>query len=332
MNIIFLFGILFSVIGLSIALYLFRKKKALQKPFSPLRTDCHTVIQSNYASIFGVPLEYFGIGYYLLSALLYTALTVFPYLDVVLLKTILVVISVVGAVFSLYLIALQAFVIKSWCSWCVMSAIISVTLFIISFLSITPEVFVPISSFRRILIIIHVLAVVVGMGSAFFTDRLFFKFLKDYKISGEEKNIMDEVSKLIWCSLFVIIISGIFIYMTNIEGYNNSPKFLAKMITVFVVTINGIFLNVIVSPQITSINFLNEVPFSRDISKKRKIAFALGAISLSSWLSAFCLAMFKDIPYNLLEILGIYLVFVVFAIVGSQVFEYFLSNKKIKIL
>lgn len=331
MNIHFLLGILFSLVGLLIALYLLRKKKALERPFCPLRADCHTVIQSKYSSILGVPLEYFGIGYYLLSALLYTAPIAFPFLDVVLLKTILITISVVGAVFSVYLIALQAFVIKSWCSWCVLSAITSTILFVISFVSLTPEVFVTISLFKRFLIIIHVLAVIVGMGSAFVTDRLFFKFLKDYKISEEEKNIMDEVSKIIWIALFVIIVSGIFIYFTNISEYNNTPKFFAKMIAVLVITVNGIFLNVIISPKLVSINFLNEVPFSRDISKKRKLAFALGAVSLSSWLTAFCLAMLKNIPYTLFEILGVYLVVVVFAILGSQVFEYVLSNKKIEI-
>ncbi len=331
MNINFLFGILFSLVGLLIALYLFRKKKALQKPFCPLRADCHTVIQSNYASMFGVPLEYFGIGYYLLSAILYATPFAFNFLDIVLLKTILIALSVVGAIFSIYLIALQAFVIKSWCSWCVLSATISIILFIISSISLTPEVFALIASFKRFIIIIHVLAVVIGMGSAFVTDRLFFKFLKDYKISEEEKNIMDEVSKVIWYSLFVVIISGIFIYMTNMEGYNNSPKFWVKMIAVLVVTINGIFLNVVISPKLISINFLNEVPFSRDISKKRKLAFALGAISLSSWLTAFCLAMLKNLPYNLFEIFGAYFVILVLAILGSQVFEYVLSNKKINI-
>jgi uncharacterized membrane protein len=286
MNIHFLLGILFSLAGLLIALYLLRKKKALERPFCPLRADCHRVIQSQYSSMFGVPLEYFGIGYYLLSALLYVTPILFPFLDIVIIKTILITISVVGAIFSLYLISLQAFVIKSWCSWCFLSAIISVVLFIISFTSITPEVVVTIGFFKRFLVIVHVLAVVVGMGSAFITDRLFFRFLKDYRISPEEKNIMDDVSKVIWVALFIIFVSGFLIYITNMGGYNSTPRFWVKMLGVLIITINGIFLNVVISPKLISINFLDEIPFSRDVSKKRKLAFALGSISLSSRINA----------------------------------------------
>ncbi len=91
-------------------------------------TGCDTVAQSPYALLFGVPLSVIGMFYYLSVILLVVfyfgtkqqiAMKVFSLL------------SVVGFLASVYFIYLQAFVIKAFCFYCILSAVTSTTLFVL---------------------------------------------------------------------------------------------------------------------------------------------------------------------------------------------------------
>ena len=55
----------------------------------------------------------------------------------------------------------------------------------------------------------------------------------------------------------------------------------------------------------------------------RKIAFALGAISIVSWYSAFILGMLRTLPIEFSSLLLIYLFILGGAIIGSQFMERF---------
>lgn len=88
--------------------------------------DCDKVLLSAYAKLFGIPVALFGAGFYLAIFLLavycleaknkkvFRAL--FP-------------LSWLGFLFSVYLFLLQALIINSFCSYCVVSAILATLLF-----------------------------------------------------------------------------------------------------------------------------------------------------------------------------------------------------------
>lgn len=96
--------------------------------FLPILSDCGKVLQSQYASIFRVPVALIGAFYYfvlifiIISSLMSTK-KIFRYL--IILQT------MAGAVMSLYFMYLQLAVIRSICIYCTISALIS---FIIIFL------------------------------------------------------------------------------------------------------------------------------------------------------------------------------------------------------
>ena len=119
--------------GFLVAKHIYGSKKTGMPLVCPVRFDCHSVVNSDYSKIFGIPVELLGMGYYALIALAYL-LSIFVILPATL-HTIFFIFSKLAFLFSLYLIGVQIFVLKKGCSWCIVSAILS-TLILLSSLSI----------------------------------------------------------------------------------------------------------------------------------------------------------------------------------------------------
>jgi len=92
----------------------------------PLVGGCNTVLQSSYAQIFGYPVALYGLLFYLSIFVLS-----FLYLDRgnARVFTLLKLLPIVGFLFTLWFLYLQAFVIKSYCFFCLISAGLSMILF-----------------------------------------------------------------------------------------------------------------------------------------------------------------------------------------------------------
>jgi len=169
---------------------------------------------------------------------------------------------------------------------------------------------------------LHLIAAAIGLGGATITDVFFFKFLKDFKISESESEILRTLSQVIWFTLALIVLTGIGLYLPASERLLISSKFLVKMIVVGVIIINGAFLNLLISPKLVHISFGESHHHeSGELHRLRKLAFALGAISSVSWYSAFILGSLRRLSFSFQELLGIYLILVVIAVIGSQVIE-----------
>lgn len=187
--------------------------------------------------------------------------------------------------------------------------------------------FIPLLEFLKTpLLIMHLVGFALGVGGATITDILFYRFLKDFKITKEEDSIFQVMSQVIWAGLFIAIISGLGLYLPNAEALNESVKFLVKVIVVAVVTINGAVLNLVVSPRLVDMSFKNEDEMKNSVDVKktarfRKIAFALGAISIVSWYSAAILGAIESVSISFGELLGIYIGILIIAIIGSQIAE-----------
>lgn len=96
-------------------------------PPCSLAGDCGAVLQSSYSVIFGLPVSLLGSVYYLI-----VSVGVFSYLDTkktAILKWILL-FTIFGLLASIWFVFLQAFVIKSYCLYCLGSALTSTILFI----------------------------------------------------------------------------------------------------------------------------------------------------------------------------------------------------------
>lgn len=117
-----------ALAGFYIARHIDDRKKRGKKLICPLRMSCDTVIGSSYSTLFGVPLELLGMGYYGLTVVLHMVV----FFGIVPNPLYMLIIASVAFLFSLYLVLVQAYKLHSWCSWCVGSAFISTAIFFLS--------------------------------------------------------------------------------------------------------------------------------------------------------------------------------------------------------
>lgn len=97
--------------------------------------DCHTVVHSDYSKFFGIPVEILGMAYYGLVFISYFFFIFLPGLLPNPLTGFMIFLSVTAFLFSIYLIAVQIFILKKGCSWCIISSLISALIFILTALT-----------------------------------------------------------------------------------------------------------------------------------------------------------------------------------------------------
>ena len=119
--------------GLSIAHLIHRKRRYSHQLICPIGADCDPVIYSKYARLFRVPLETIGAIYYTIIVLTYAAFQALPDLHSPGAALVLLELTTVALLFSIYLTCIQAFVLKQWCTWCLFSATICFVIFLVEF-------------------------------------------------------------------------------------------------------------------------------------------------------------------------------------------------------
>lgn len=187
------------------------------------------------------------------------------------------------------------------------------------------------AAYGQLFLTLHLLGVILGLGGATIADTLFFRFLKDLRISSREAAVLDWISKVVTAALLLIFISGFALYLAEPERFQQSASFTFKMLVVVVLTINGLLLHHFVSPRLVKITFLPSTHGAREqIQYLRKAAFAMGSVSAVSWYSTFFIAMLKSLlpPTVTLNILlGIYTAVLAIAVFSSQMIERWLDRR-----
>jgi dihydroorotate dehydrogenase len=128
----YFFLILFIILGIIDAGYLTYEHFRQTVPpctinrFLPILSDCGKVLRSSYSMMFGIPLAVAGVFQYSLLLIAIISLIIFR-------KKVfvywLVLQSIVGAIFSLYFVYIQLVILNSICLYCMLSALISFTIF-----------------------------------------------------------------------------------------------------------------------------------------------------------------------------------------------------------
>lgn len=121
-----------GICGFSVAYHIYQHKKVKKPLVCPVGFDCNFVVHSNYSEFMHIPLEIVGMAYYALLSLFYlVSIFVFDVMPVKL-ESLLLIASLGAFIFSVYLLGVQFFVLKKGCSWCIVSAFISVLIFILT--------------------------------------------------------------------------------------------------------------------------------------------------------------------------------------------------------
>jgi len=125
-----------ALAGIFVALYLLLYKIGVVGNLSCSIGSCETVNTSKWAIFLGAPVAGWGVAFYV--ALFVVALVSIQdrYADSPAMSKLLALITGVGFVFSAWLTSLELFVIHAICQWCVISAIIVTSCFVVSLLDI----------------------------------------------------------------------------------------------------------------------------------------------------------------------------------------------------
>lgn len=130
---IYALAMMIGFIGLSITSYIHRKKQSALPLVCPIGSNCDNVVHSEYSELFHIPLEVIGALYYTIMTLTYALFLAFPELHSAGSAIIMLEMTSVAFFFSIYLVSIQAFVIKEWCTWCLGSTAICLVIFLIEF-------------------------------------------------------------------------------------------------------------------------------------------------------------------------------------------------------
>lgn len=128
--------IILGLAGVLLCLKIYRKKRSPKPLVCMLGADCNAVLKSDYSTFFGIGLEIYGLMYYSFITLSYLSNFFYPQIQLLNLPLILFGLSSFAFLLSVVLISIQAFIIRSWCSWCLVSALISTLIFVFSIFTI----------------------------------------------------------------------------------------------------------------------------------------------------------------------------------------------------
>jgi hypothetical protein len=193
-----------------------------------------------------------------------------------------------------------------------------------------PDLIAILVTYKKVVLTAHLLGVVLGLGAATVGDILLMRFLKDFRISQKEADVMYIVSWIVIPALLLLFISGVALFLTDMPRYGGSAPFMLKMTMVAVLTINGILLHLFIMPKMIHISFRGD----KAPKTLRRAAFMMGAISATSWYATFFVSMLKsmmpgDLTY--ISLLTAYIVLLVAAVTVSQGVErriYHMANPK----
>jgi uncharacterized membrane protein len=123
---------LLAVAGACVAAYLTLYKFGVIGTLSCSIGSCEQVNTSKWSRLAGLPVAFWGVGYYLAVLVLAIVGTLPQFQDSRGIARSLFYLSSTGLLFSAYLTSLELFVIHAICMWCVISAVIATLIFVLS--------------------------------------------------------------------------------------------------------------------------------------------------------------------------------------------------------
>jgi len=259
-------------------------------------------------------------AYYLIIISAYSVLIFAPHTLSTTMLSVVMALTAGAFLFSLYLLFAQAFLLRQWCIWCLLSAMLSIIIFIASLGSIGFAVAF-LTEITTALKAMHAIGFILGLGGAMAAAFLFSKFLSDRKIDEGELKTLQMLSELIWLGLALTIVSQFALYVTYAEILAASAAFLVQTAALFIAAVMSAILMIIFEPFLVMIPFKEpEMPRKRSpLSSLRKPIFVIGALALSSWLFAFAMDYLGE--YETTRLIFAYAIFLAAAAALGLIWE-----------
>ena len=172
--------------------------------------------------------------------------------------------------------------------------------------------------------VLYIVGGALGVGGAITSDYLFFRSIRDRKLSTDEFNLLQSKHRLLWAGLALLILSGAGLLVTQYLATGSivmSGMFYAKMTIVLIILLNGITFKKIVF-AILHPRLNHPLHQDRDFAQKLWPLSLVGTVSIVSWCSALLLGALRtfDLPY--IFVMTLY----AFLVSGGVIFSYLLLS------
>lgn len=124
--------VLLALVGLLVATYLWLYKIGVLGELRCGTGSCESVQASRYAELLGIPVAFYGVAGYAALMVLGLATLQPRFAADRRVAVLLATLATVGFAFSLYLTAIELFVLHEMCRWCVASAVIMTATWVLS--------------------------------------------------------------------------------------------------------------------------------------------------------------------------------------------------------
>ena len=121
-----------ALVGIGVATYLALHRLGFIGELVCRIGSCETVQTSRWATFLGVPVAFWGVGFYVVLFVVAMAATRPALEESTGASLVLVALTASGVLFSLWLTYLELFVIHAICAWCVVSAVVVTLAFVAS--------------------------------------------------------------------------------------------------------------------------------------------------------------------------------------------------------
>ena len=177
-------------------------------------------------------------------------------------------------------------------------------------------------------VIMHIIAIVLAMSAVTISDIAVTLALTDSKHGPPSYKILRICSLGIWIGLLLMVPSGIGLFLDRPGEFMQSGKFLAKMVIVLTLVINGVFLHRTVLPKILGLDHQDWLWRNEKFSRVMNLAIPAGVVSLVSWWGALLLGAAGRQPWTLTQVLSIYFGIIVLGItIGFLVVDVTIAKK-----
>lgn len=310
-----------SLVGFWIAEKIITMKKGDHPITCPIGFNCDEVIRGPHSKFLGIPVVNVGMWYFVFISAFFILNSIIPFSQNFIFITLLITGFALG--FSAYLVGVQLFVIKKWCSWCLFTALIVFGIFTTAFIGYSEGLTDFLLDYRSILMVIFVAASIVGTFIATLYAYTFIKFLKDFKITSKESRRLTMYSQTTWVALGFVFLSGLGLVLSDVyREVTGASAFLVIGIVIGFLVFYELIQNTSISPKLVKIHFGDHPKLDdHEHDFQRKLALSFAIVGVVSW---YLLLLFTNISWH--EYMPITLVFwylgaIILSVVVGLLFE-----------
>lgn len=157
----------------------------------------------------------------------------------------------------------------------------------------------PVSSTKTILRFLHFVGLAVGLGGATLLDLMLLRFFVRQRVCAEHVEIFEFSSKVINTGLKLLWLTG-FGFLLHYALFDSvklqNPKVHAKLAVVVILTLNGVFIHMMVLPHLR--RQIGRTLFHGTGWLQRSVFFTSGAVSAVSWYTPVVLGVFSQLNFS----------------------------------